>query len=196
MTRNRIISFVNRTYHKFLFSFNTFIEYYYLKFIGVKIGRVKLSFRGWTSFFKNDLSQIKIGDNCTFVSSNYANHIGLNHKCVISAHTSKSSIQIGNNVGMSATTINCWDSIIIGNDVRIGANCVIMDGDFHIDDPRVHAPRPIVIEDRVWIGANVVVLKGVKIGEGTVIGMNSVVTKDIPANCIAAGNPCQIIRYQ
>ena len=54
---------------------------------------------------------------------------------------------------------------------------------------------PIIIGDQVLIGANSIILKGVTIGEHSVIGAGSVVTRDIPANCIAGGNPCKIIKY-
>ena len=54
--------------------------------------------------------------------------------------------------------------------------------------------KPVVIGDDCWFGANVVVCPGVNIGDGCVIGAGSVVTKDIPANCFAAGNPCRVIR--
>ena len=80
------------------------------------------------------------------------------------------------------------------DNVRVGANCLIMDGDAHQDDPRAGKNKPIVIEDNVWLGSNVVVKKGVTIGRNSVIGMNSVVTKDIPANCVAIGNPCVVIK--
>lgn len=53
---------------------------------------------------------------------------------------------------------------------------------------------PIVIEDNVWIGCNVVVCPGVTIGANSVIGAGSVVTRDIPANCVAIGSPCRVIR--
>ena len=55
-------------------------------------------------------------------------------------------------------------------------------------------PKPIKIGNGCWIGANVVVLPGVTIGDGTVIGAGSVVTKDIPANVVAVGNPCHVLR--
>ena len=54
--------------------------------------------------------------------------------------------------------------------------------------------KPITVGDNVWIGANVTILPGVTIGEGSVIGAKSVVTKDIPANVLAMGNPCRVIR--
>jgi acetyltransferase-like isoleucine patch superfamily enzyme len=63
-----------------------------------------------------------------------------------------------------------------------------------LDDPRSGYPKEIVINDNVWLGAGTTVLKGVEIGENSVIGAGSVVTKNIPANVIAAGNPCRVIR--
>lgn len=53
---------------------------------------------------------------------------------------------------------------------------------------------PVHIEDNVWIGGNVIVCPGVTIGENSVIGAGSVVTHDIPANCVATGNPCKVVR--
>lgn len=93
------------------------------------------------------------------------------------------------------------DSITIGNHVKIGACVLLTDTDAH---PIDYVSRrfsnegtksaPIVIEDDVWIGAHCVVLKGVTIGARSIIGAGSVVTKNIPADCIAAGNPCKIIK--
>ena len=63
-----------------------------------------------------------------------------------------------------------------------------------MDDPRSGKCKPIIIEDNVWLGINSSVLKGVTIGKNSVIGAGSVVTKNIPANVIAAGNPCRVIK--
>ena len=79
---------------------------------------------------------------------------------------------------------------MIGNNVLFGANCQIGDRDGH-QDRYASKPAPIIIEDGVWLGMNVTVLKGITIGKNTIIGANSLVTKDIPANCIAVGNPCK-----
>ena len=76
-----------------------------------------------------------------------------------------------------------------------------MDNDVHqidyaerrTDNGIVHS-SPVVIEDDAWLGANVIVLIGVTIGARSIIGAGSVVTKSIPADCIAAGNPCKIIK--
>lgn len=190
---NRFIRFVNRKYHECLFRVFSFCESIYAQAIGVKIGK-NCEFRGWTSIFRSSYSNIKIGDNCCFNSRSYTNHIGLNHKCILCTMSEKASITIGDNCGFSSTTINSFVKVAIGNNVRIGANCTIMDGDFHLDDPRTPAPKPITIGNNVWLGANVVVMKGVTIGDNTIIGMNSLVTKPIPSNCVAAGSPCRIIK--
>lgn len=190
---NRIITKINVKLHKLYYKVASLLEDIYLRIIGVEVGN-GCSFRGWVHCFKSPNSKILIGAQCAFNKSAFSNHIGLNHACILATHQQNASILIGNRVGMSSTTINCWKSITIGDNVRIGANCTIMDADFHLDDPRVGQPKEILIEDNVWLGANVVVLKGVHIGNNTIVGMNSVVTKSIPANCIAAGNPCKIIK--
>jgi maltose O-acetyltransferase len=63
-----------------------------------------------------------------------------------------------------------------------------------MDDTRVGSAKPILIEENVWLGYGAIVLKGVTIGKNSIIGAGSVVTTNIPANCIAAGNPCRVIK--
>ena len=106
----------------------------------------------------------------------------------------KAKIIIGDRCGFSGTVVGAFKSITIGNNVRCGANTLITDSDWHLDDPRSGIPKDVIIEDNVWLGVNSVVMKGVTIGANTVIGANSVVTKSIPANVVAAGNPCKVIR--
>jgi acetyltransferase-like isoleucine patch superfamily enzyme len=91
------------------------------------------------------------------------------------------------------TNIICCKEITIGSDCAISWNVQIMDSDLHQieDQPRSAA---IHISDRVWIGTNVTILKGVKIGSDSIIGANSLVNKDIPSHCVAAGNPAKVIR--
>ncbi len=141
---------------------------------------------------------ISIGNNCVLRSSTTSNLMGLNHKCMLSATPAydgtKAKLTIGDNVGMSGVTIWCFKSITIGNDVRIGANTLIMDGDAHFEDKRTAPPQDVVIEDDAFIGANCVIKKGVTIGKGAVVGMNSVVTKDIPAGCVAVGAPAKVVK--
>jgi acetyltransferase-like isoleucine patch superfamily enzyme len=103
-------------------------------------------------------------------------------------------IEIGDNCGFSGTVIGAALHIKLGNNVRCGANTLITDSDWHTDDYRTGKDKEVIIEDNVWLGYGVKVLKGVHIGNNSLIGANSVVTKDIPANVIAAGNPCKVIK--
>ena len=171
----------------------TYVELIYLALIGVKVGG-KTAFRGWARFFCRNGSVIQIGKNCRMNYSSFSNHIGLNHRCIVSTMEPDAKLTIGDNVGMSSSTITCFKRIDIGNNVRIGANCVIADGDFHMDDPRVGPAKPVKICDGVWLGYGVIVMKGVTIGENSVIGMNSIVTRDIPANVVATGSPAIVIK--
>src|SRR5574343_112882 len=94
---------------------------------------------------------------------------------------------------------NLESEIIICDNVLIGINCAILDNDGHdlaIDMRQFGIPKSgeIIIENNVFIGDNVTILKGVTIGENSVIGSGSIVTKNIPANVIAVGNPAKIVK--
>lgn len=180
---------IKRNVYFFLGERNKFKAFWW----GISIGkRVKFSGKCYQYRFPN--SRISIGNNCTFLSRSFSNKIGINRPCMISTHTKEAKIEIGNNCGFSGTVIGAFDKIVLGNNVRCGANTTITDSDWHTDDPRSGPTAPIIIENNVWLGVNSIVLKGVTIGENSVIGANSVVTKSIPANVIAAGNPCKVIK--
>ena len=128
-----------------------------------------------------------------------SNFIGLNRRTIIATHSKNAEIIIGDNCGFSALVIGAKESIKIGNDVMAGANVLITDFDWHAINPEerrhgIPESKPIVISDNVFIGYSSTILKGVSIGKNSVIGANSVVTKNIPANVIAAGNPCRVIK--
>ena len=86
--------------------------------------------------------------------------------------------------------------IIVGNDVFIGpkVNLITINHDVNPDNRSATYGRPIVIEDKVWIGINSTILPGVRIGYGAIVGAGSVVTKDVPAMTVVAGNPARIIK--
>lgn len=151
-------------------------------------------FIGLMTFSRHEGSTIKIGYGNTYRSSYNSNLIGINRPCIISTNSKNAVLIIGNNCGFSGTVIGAFLSITIRDNVRCGANTLITDSDWHTDDPRSGEPKPILIENNVWLGEGVKVLKGVTIGENSVIGAGSVVVKNIPSNVIAAGNPCKIIR--
>lgn len=138
-------------------------------------------------------AKVFVGKSCTFRSSTTSNLIGINRRCILFADKDAELI-IGDKSGFSGTVIGCFKSIKIGSNVRCGANTLITDGDWHSGDSRVGPPKQVEIGDNVWLGVNVTVLKGVKIGENSIIGAGSVVVSDIPANTIAAGIPCKAIR--
>jgi len=92
--------------------------------------------------------------------------------------------------------ISATRSVRIGRECAIGQYTIIIDNDYH--QPESHwqlgVPTPVVIEDGVWIGARVVVLRGAHIGAGAVIGANSVVRGVIPPHTVAAGVPARVVR--
>lgn len=88
--------------------------------------------------------------------------------------------------------------VTIGDYAQIGPNVVISTAGHPFDLAERVLPiatgNPIVIGDNVWIGANSVILDGVTIGDRSIIGAGSIVTKDIPSDCVAVGNPCRVIK--
>ncbi len=109
------------------------------------------------------------------------------------------TLDIGDNVFLNyGCSIAATQRVRIGSHCAIGTYVIMMDNDFHCVEPerRFELPpsAPIVLEDNVWLGARVIVLRGVTIGQGSVIGAGSVVARDIPARSIAAGIPAKVIR--
>lgn len=151
-------------------------------------------FWGWTILSRYPQSEIVIGGPNAFISSRNVNLIGVNRQCILSTHARNAKIKIGDKNGFSGVTIAAFNKIVIGNYVKVGANVLITDSNWHPEDSRSGESLPVVIEDNVWLGVNCIVLKGVTIGENSIIGANSVVVKDIPANSIASGNPCKVIK--
>ena len=100
------------------------------------------------------------------------------------------------------TFINYGSSISAYNQVKIGCHCLlghhtlILDRNEHGVEQREVVPpsAPVVIEDHVWIGSRSVILPGLCVGHHSVVGAGSVVTKDVPANCLAVGNPARVVR--
>ncbi|MDE5910675.1 MAG: sugar O-acetyltransferase [Lachnospiraceae bacterium] len=120
------------------------------------------------------------------------------------------NISLGDNVSvnMNCTFVDC-NKITVGNNVLISSNVQIYTATHPVELKDRLTPewtaesgeyfcrtyaRPVTIGDGCWIGGGVIILPGVTIGNGSVIGAGSVVTKDVPSNCVAAGNPCRVLR--
>lgn len=177
--------------------FWTRVNPWLLRSLGARIGRNvvipgKISLTGG--------GRLTIGDDFYFSSGNDVNPICSNMQGALHVEPG-GTLTIGSHVGMSSTRIWVHGSVTIGNHVNIGGGVFITDTDAHPvawrsrrtgDEPPRSAP--VVIEDDVWVGAQAIILKGVAIGARSVIGAGSVVTRSIPPDSLAAGNPCRVVR--
>ena len=132
--------------------------------------------------------------------------------CSIFFEKSNSTLFFGNYTAVNGgTIIAVSNEIVIGNNVWISYECLIMDNDGHSKDPRIRRQdlpdllneklkdwsevhiSPIKIEDDVWVGARSIILKGVTIGRCSIVGAGAVVTKNVPPYTIVAGNPAIVV---
>ncbi len=148
-------------------------------------------------------SRIEIGDRCVLCSDSRGTALGVAHAVVLRTLRPGALIRIGADTGISGGSICAAVAVEIGAHCLLGADVLISDTDFHALDPagRRHnadpaaiAARPVHIEDNVFIGARAIVLKGVRIGAGSVVGAGAVVTRDVPAAVVVVGNPARIVR--
>ncbi len=175
----------------------------YFKVKYLKLNNIKIDKNSVVEFRKIDIKQfdnifLEIGSNSLVNSS-------------LVFEKDFSSIYIGINSFISGAIISCAKNIKIGNNVQIAWGTIIFDHNSHSLDymerrndlPNTFkglktwkdvAIAEVKIEDDVWIGTNVVILKGVTIGKGSIVGAGSVVTKDVPPMVIVAGNPAKIVK--
>lgn len=189
-----------RFYYKFWIYFNRFK----LSLNEVEYGK-NVIIRNHFYLEKKENSRICIGNNVLVTSGGGYNPIGSNRKTYIFCNNN-AEILIGDNAGMSNIVLWADSSIKIGNYVKLGANVVVIDTNCHslnykmrrtkIDDQNDVVSKAVVIEDDALIGTGSIILKGVTIGARSIIGAGSIVTQSIPADCIAAGNPCKIIKFK
>jgi acetyltransferase-like isoleucine patch superfamily enzyme len=153
--------------------------------------------------FVQNKGSIVIGKGFEANSGPDLNPIGGDTVLRLISFTKESQIIIGNHVGMSNCTILAWEKIEIGDYVMIGGGVRIWDTNFHSLDPAIRTngvfdndvkTAPIKIDNYAFIGAGSIILKGVHIGENSIVAAGSVVVKSIPANVVAGGNPCKVIR--
>lgn len=146
-------------------------------------------------------STIAIGSHLQMRNWFGSNPLGINHRTILATWSRGACITIGDHVGLSGTTICADTTVAIGSRVRIGANSVLTDTDFHPlafrerqENPRAGISRPIIIEDDVFIGMHALILKGSHIGRGSVVGAGSVVAGTVAPGVVVAGNPARVVR--
>lgn len=146
--------------------------------------------------YVNNIGTISIGKNVWLNS--YPN--GSTFRTALNTYLPNASIIIGDRCKVNGTILHANDRIILGDDVRIGPGTVICDNDSHrvalSVSERNLPPKsaPIIIGNNVWIGMNCIILKGVCIGDNSIIAAGSVVTKNVEANVIYGGNPAKRIK--
>lgn len=184
---NGLISLTNHIYN-----------YILLKYRHVTIG-AHSRINGRIYCVSNSKQGIIIGDNVSINSCLKSNPIGGNERTILFAK-GDGKISIGDNCGISNSVIFATNSIQVCDNVMIGGNVKIYDTDFHFVDYNRRITEDgsktaeVIIKEGAFIGAHSIILKGVTIGERSVIGAASVVTKDIPPYELWAGNPAVFIR--
>lgn len=149
-------------------------------------------------------STVSFGDDVTIVSDpKRASASVLYSKFKVKTFEPSATVLIGNHVGFSGTSITCRSTTIeIGENTAIGPNVIIIDSDFHtpvpygnwLEYPGHEHDASVRIGRDCFIGLNSIILKGVTIGDHSVIAAGSVVVKDIPPHSLAAGVPAKVIK--
>jgi acetyltransferase-like isoleucine patch superfamily enzyme len=131
--------------------------------------------------------RITVGANCRIE--------GRQARCSLVAEPAAEIIVGDNAYFNNGFTLHAACRVVIGDDVRFGDGSAVYDTNFHEVAPGDGVRQaPVVISDGVWVARGAVILPGVVIGERSVIGANTVVTRSVPADCVVAGNPATIIR--
>lgn len=167
---------------------------------GQRIGN-KVRLFGYPLFSLAPGAQVRFGKRVMLISAAYFSEPGIGHPVVIRLLNGQAKLTIGDNVGISGGGICVQTEVRIGNGVQLGAGAFITDTDFHPlalgANRRSHEnalTAPVVIDDNVFIGMNSIILKGVHIGQNSIVGAGSVVAKSIPPNEVWAGNPAKFIK--
>lgn len=149
---------------------------------------------------KHPNSKIIIGKGVTLLSDSSYNAAGINHPVILATYAENAIIELKDGCGMSGTSIVSVNKVQVGYNTMLGVNTNLYDTDFHpVDSIKRNSQKsileaesaPIVIGDNVWVGANSTVLKGVAIGNNSVVGAYSLVNKNIGENELHVGVPAK-----
>jgi acetyltransferase-like isoleucine patch superfamily enzyme len=144
---------------------------------------------------------IRIGRDVTLCSHSEDTALGVSRPVLLRTVTPEARIALGDGCGLSGTVICAAVSVSVGSRCLFGAEAMVVDTDFHPlhPDDRWRTPvseagcRAVSIGNDVFVGARALILKGVCIGDGAVVGAGAVVTRDVPAYAVVAGNPARIV---
>lgn len=150
---------------------------------------------------KHRRSQMTFGTGLQLRSSLRSNPLGSNHPVILATWQAGARLEVGSDFAMTGGVLCSAERITIGNNVGVGANTTIIDTDFHsfnpverLMNPLIAKTAPVTIEDGAFIGMNCLILKGVTIGQNSIVGAGSIVSRDVPPYVIVAGNPAQVIK--
>lgn len=175
---------MSRSIGEYLSIFTCLFRGFFCKFRFEKCGRLPRAEKGVRILKKR--AHIEVG-----------NKVFLHRHAKLSVYGTdgESYLKIGDNVAIGdRTEIHAGKEITIGSGSLISWDCCIMDRDYHklMSDHEIYGP--VHIGENVWIGAKSIILKGITIGDGAVVAAGSVVTRDVPAKTIVAGNPARVIK--
>lgn len=148
-------------------------------------------------------ARIVIGERVVLTSHSRFTALGVARPCILRATREGAYIDIGADTGASGLTVCAAKSVKIGRGCLIGADVLISDSDFHpvesgarryVSAPELIPAEEVIIGDNVFIGARAIVLKGVSIGDNSVIAAGSVVASSVPTNMVYGGVPARKIR--
>lgn len=148
------------------------------------------------SFYIHNEGRILFGERVSLHS--FPN--GTSYRTALTTYFPEAVIEIGNNCNINGTVIHCNELVKIGNNCMFGPGTVLCDNDSHriskdpIERRKKAVSIPIILEDNVWIGMNCLILKGVTIGENSIVAAGSVVVNNIPPNSLAGGNPARVLK--
>lgn len=165
------------------------------QFHGARVGAGVL-IHGFPRIQRRGGGEIILHEDVTINATLWSNPLNDGRRTVL--HSNRGArLVLEKNSGVSGSRLVCYERITLGEESLVGAGCLICDSDMHeipLGSPHGTKTAPITIGKRVFLGAGCIVLKGVTIGDGAVVGAGSVVASDLPPGCLAAGNPCRVIR--
>ena len=190
----------------------------YTILINLKLGyfpKMKLFLYKRSKFYKAKSSKILIKDNAslyigaawkginpnytTFKIHEYGTFVLNGNFTAYSGSTisvnKNSTLIIENGYINTNTEINCFNKIIIGKNCTISEGVIIRDCDNHLMEGNDSSSAPIIIGDNVWIGIRAIILKGVSIGDGSVVAAGAVVNKDVPPYSLVGGVPAKVLKH-